>query len=75
MVNSRPTDSVEFTVTNGLALGPRSISTVSLAPGTTPALQLLARLKLPLASVFQTLTPVNVLPRCRKTFLESSPSA
>ena len=70
---SLPTAIAVFTVTTGLAPGPRSISTVSPAIGATPVLQLLPRLKLPLESVFQTLTPVNVGPRCRKAFLLSTP--
>ena len=72
---SLPTEIAVFTVTTGLAPGPRSISTVSPATGATPVLQLLPRLKLPLESVFQTLTPVKTVPRCRKAFLLSTPSA
>ena len=63
VATSRPTVMAEFTVMTGFAFGPRSINTVSPAVGTTPVLQLLPRLKLPLESVFQTFTPVNDVPR------------
>ena len=62
-----------LTVTSGLNDGPLSMITTSAAPGTKPVLQLAAVLKLPLESVFQTFTPVNVKPRCRKAFLLSTP--
>ena len=61
----------ELMVTTGFAFGPRSMMTVAVAPGTTPELQLAAVLKLPLESVFQTLTPVNGVPRWRYAFLLS----
>ena len=72
---SLPTVIGVLMVTTGLASGPRSMITVSVPAGTTPALQLAAVLKLPLESVFQTLTPVKLLPRCRKAFLLSAPWA
>ena len=69
------TEMAELIVTVGFAAGPRSMITESEAPGTTPALQLTAVLKLPLESVFQILTPVKLVPRCRKVFLLSAPCA
>ena len=59
----RPTAMAVLTVTVGFAAGPRSISTVSVAPGTNPVLQLVPVLKLPLKSVFQTFTPEKTKPR------------
>ena len=56
-----------LTVMTGLA-APRSINTIWPATG-SPALQFDALLQSPPESVFQTFTPVNVVPRCRKTVL------
>ena len=56
-----------LTVMTGLAT-PRSMNTICPATG-SPALQFDAVLQSPPKSVFQTLTPVNTVPRWRKTVL------
>ena len=64
VVYKDPADTAVLIVTMGLALGPRSIITVSRPVGTAPVLQLAATLALPLTSDTQKFTPANVAPRC-----------